>query len=372
MYELVKTKNFIEFKNGKSIKPGGEGIYPVYGANGIIGMSNEYREGNSVIIGRVGAYCGSVQFCKGHYWASDNTIVACPKDNNTDVVFLYYSLKNANLNRWAGGAAQPLMTQTAIKQIKLPHPDIDIQRKVSSILSAYDDLIELNERRIKILEEMARLIYKEWFVKFRFPGYKKVKMIESELGMIPERWEVRRLSEVMDFTKGFEPGSKNYSEKELQNSIKFIRVGNLNNLSKDFVYIEKNMSKIESKQSDILISLDGTIGKVDYGIRGAIASGIRKCFSKMGKMYQYQLLKSAPMQGFLRGVSSGGTVLAHAGNHIKNYLLVISKDLQLETKYSKSCDPLFEQCANLKRQNVNLRQTGDMLLPRLISGKIEV
>lgn len=82
MYKLDKAGNFIEFKNGKSIKPGGAGAYPVYGANGIIGMSDEWKEQNSVIIGRVGAYCGTVQFCRERYWASDNTIVACPKDDD--------------------------------------------------------------------------------------------------------------------------------------------------------------------------------------------------------------------------------------------------------------------------------------------------
>ena len=217
MYKLDKARNFIKFKNGKSIKPGGKGIYPIYGANGIIGMSDEYREENSVIIGRVGAYCGSVQFCRGRYWASDNTIVASPKDNDTDVVFLYYVLKNANLNRWAGGAAQPLMTQTVIKEIELPHPDISIQQKIASILSAYDDLIENNTRRIQILEEMAQLIYREWFVNFRFPGHEKVRFVNSELGKIPEGWEVVQLGEVLEsIESGSRPkGGIDSSEREV-------------------------------------------------------------------------------------------------------------------------------------------------------------
>ncbi|HOL62483.1 MAG TPA: restriction endonuclease subunit S, partial [Elusimicrobiales bacterium] len=190
MYRLKKAESFIEFKNGKSIKPEKDGVYPIYGANGVIGMSSKYREENSVVIGRVGAYCGSVQFCKGKYWASDNTIVAYPKNSDTYIVFLYYLLKNSNLSRWAGGSAQPLITQTLIRQIELHYTNINNQHKIASILSAYDDLIENNTKRIKILEQMADAIYKEWFIKFRFPGYEKVKFVNSELGKIPEGWEV--------------------------------------------------------------------------------------------------------------------------------------------------------------------------------------
>ena len=185
----------IIFSNGKSIKPGGEGTYPVYGSNGIIGYCDQPRENNGVIIGRVGAYCGSVAYCPGRFWASDNTIVAYTKNDGDDIRFLYYLLKDLNLNRWAGGAAQPLLTQTVLNHVEAVSPLASIQHKIAAILFAYDELIENNLRRIKILEEMAQSIYREWFVKFRFLGHQKIKMVDSALGKIPEGWEVSTVND---------------------------------------------------------------------------------------------------------------------------------------------------------------------------------
>jgi type I restriction enzyme S subunit len=172
--KYTQLQNVVTFKNGKSIKPNGIGEYPVYGSNGIIGGSDVYSEENAIIIGRVGAYCGSIAYQPNRFWASDNTIVAYPRNGDSNIVFLSYLLTEMNLHRWAGGAAQPLLTQSVLNQIEAPIPPLQTQRKIAAILSAYDDLIENNLRRIKILEEMAQNLYREWFVKFRFPGYEKV------------------------------------------------------------------------------------------------------------------------------------------------------------------------------------------------------
>ncbi|WP_419611651.1 restriction endonuclease subunit S, partial [Thiolapillus sp.] len=125
-YSVKPLGDVLRFKNGKSIKPETEGEFPAYGSNGLIGGSPEYREENTIILGRVGAYCGSVAFCPGKFWASDNTIVAYPKDDAFDIRFLSYLLRDLNLNRWAGGAAQPLLTQTVLKQIEAPVPELRV------------------------------------------------------------------------------------------------------------------------------------------------------------------------------------------------------------------------------------------------------
>ena len=192
----------LQFLNGKAIKPDDTGKYPVYGSNGIIGHSDEYKYKNALIIGRVGAYCGSVKYSKTNFWASDNTIVATPKKKSYDIQYLYYLLKDLNLNIHAGGAAQPLLTQTTLKQVSAKVPLPPAQRKIAAILGAYDDLIENNTRRIRILEEMAQALYREWFVNFRFPGHEDVLMVESELGLVPEGWEVKKLADVIELAYG--------------------------------------------------------------------------------------------------------------------------------------------------------------------------
>jgi len=337
-YRLDKAGNFIKFKNGKSIKPGGTGIYPVYGSNGIIGMSDEYREENSVIIGRVGAYCGSVQFCRGRYWASDNTIVASPKDNDTDVVFLYYVLKNANLNRWSGGAAQPLMTQTVIKEIELPHPDISIQRKIASILSAYDDLIENNTRRIQILEEIAQLIYQEWFVNFRFPGHEKVKFVNSELGKIPEGWEVKPLEDIADLYRG-----KSYRSSDLQGN-NYLPFFNLKNIQKGggFRYEGTKLfsGKFSEEQTthtgDILIAVTDMTQERNVVARVARVPKLKFDFGvfsmdlvriepkgDISKDWLYCLLRYSTFSDEVKEYANGVNVLHLSPDRIKEYRVLV-------------------------------------------------
>ena len=117
LFKSTLLGDVLKFFNGKSIKPGGDGEYPVYGSNGLIGQSDEYTHQNGLIIGRVGAYCGAIKYCKAHFWASDNTIVGQPKDTSFDIRYIYYLLKDLSLNHYAGGSAQPLLTQTVLRQV---------------------------------------------------------------------------------------------------------------------------------------------------------------------------------------------------------------------------------------------------------------
>ncbi len=217
-FALLPLGNVLIFRNGKSIKPGGAGEFPIYGSNGVIGGSDEYTEENGVILGRVGAYCGSVAYQRGKFWASDNTIVVYPKSQDQDVHFLSYLLRHLNLNHWAGGAAQPLLTQTVLKKITAPIPHLHIQRKISAILRAYDDLIENNMRRIKILEEMTQNLYHEWFVKFRFPGYENCQFVNSQLGSIPNDWEIVQLRDVANVNRA------SIQPKNAPNKIQYIDI----------------------------------------------------------------------------------------------------------------------------------------------------
>lgn len=146
-WEITQLNNFIILSNGKSIKPGGNGQYIVYGSNGIIGGSDEYNYENGIIIGRVGAYCGSIKYCRKRFWASDNTIVALPKKDSPDLPFIFHLLLEMELNKYAGGAAQPLLTQTTLKKLQIVVPPDDIRRK-------YDSFVE------NLLAQLDNLTYK--------------------------------------------------------------------------------------------------------------------------------------------------------------------------------------------------------------------
>lgn len=136
------------------------------------------------------------------------------------------SLIRETLSAYGGGTNISNLNQGILKQLKVPLPPIPIQRKIAAILSAYDDLIENNTRRIRILEEMAQAIYREWFVHFRFPGHEGVRMVESELGLIPEGWEVCLLKSIAEINtesikQGNEPGEIGYIDDDFEKLLIF-------------------------------------------------------------------------------------------------------------------------------------------------------
>lgn len=381
MYRLKKAESFIEFKNGKSIKPEKDGVYPIYGANGVIGMSSKYREENSVVIGRVGAYCGSVQFCKGKYWASDNTIVAYPKNSDTYIVFLYYLLKNSNLSRWAGGSAQPLITQTLIRQIELHYTNINNQHKIASILSAYDDLIENNTKRIKILEQMADAIYKEWFIKFRFPGYEKVKFVNSELGKIPEGWEVKTFLEVSHLrliNENILPyqGTKKYFATADVEGIDFVKDG--------IEYSYHNKPSRAQKQPvlnsvwfarmkdtyKVLLFSSPNLDLVDSIMLSSGFVGF-EALSEKWLSFLFISIKSQEFHKQKDIFCTGATQMSLTNEGLARIKWLFPKENIIE-EYDKLVRPIINSILVYQKQNKILRQTRDILLPKLISGELDV
>lgn len=136
-------KEIIEFKNGKK-KPSSKGSIPIYGGNGILGYTNQSNQnGESLIIGRVGAYCGCVYSHYGKCWISDNAIVGNVIDGN-DFYYCYYLLKRLNLNSRHVGSGQPLMTQKILNNIEINICDYETQRKIGKILKNIDDKIRIN------------------------------------------------------------------------------------------------------------------------------------------------------------------------------------------------------------------------------------
>ena len=137
-----------------------------------------------------------------------------PTNLNPDYLFSFLrsDLFRNQVESFVIGSAQPNFGPSHLKMMEIPVPPLPTQRKITAALSVYDDLIENNTRRIKILEEMASTIYREWFVEFRFPGHEQVEMVESQLGLIPQGWEVKQLGEMCHVIMGLSPKSEFYNE----------------------------------------------------------------------------------------------------------------------------------------------------------------
>ena len=172
----------LKFSNGKTSPDRTDtGVYPVYGANGIIGYSSEYNsDENTIIIGRVGSYCGSVHFSDKKCWVTDNAISARSM-NLKESIFWFYYLKSLNLNSMRVGSGQPLLNQTILKSISLP--DLNINKiKVGEILLSFDQKIDLNTQINQTLEQIAQALFKSWFVDFD-PVRAKVQALSDGLSL---------------------------------------------------------------------------------------------------------------------------------------------------------------------------------------------
>ena len=142
-WDKKKLETIIQFKNGKK-RPNSSGTIPVYGGNGILGYTNESNYKDCIIVGRVGAYCGSVYYEPFECWISDNAIAGQPK-NDTDISYAYYLLSSLQLNRRHIGTGQPLLTQSILNGIECLIPDKETQKKISGFLGTIDQKIYLNE-----------------------------------------------------------------------------------------------------------------------------------------------------------------------------------------------------------------------------------
>ena len=143
-----------------------------------------------------------------------NSIVV--NETEHDPFFVYHLLTTLRdeLKAHAGGAATPIINKTSFSEIRISVPPLPAQRRIASILSAYDDLIENNLRRVKILEEMARALYREWFVEFKFPGHAKVRRVASEVGLIPDGWEAVSFDTLLVSMTGGDWGAEQATETE--------------------------------------------------------------------------------------------------------------------------------------------------------------
>lgn len=288
--------------------------------------------------------------------------------------FVYYLLK-ANLpliESYGTGTTYRAVNKDHVINLPFRAPPVPIQRKIAAILSAYDNLIENNLRRIKILEEMAQLIYREWFLNFRFPGHEKVRMVDSELGRIPEGWEVKHLFDAVEVTYGYPFQSRLFSTAPIGKPV--VRIRDIpKNYSETFTSEVPQNAKYNVKNGHILVGMDGDfhMGKWAGGdayLNQRVAR-FRPVPTEVSQYFVFLALRK-PIQHLNASIT--GTTVCHLGDmHLKKVHLVIP-DTRLLSKIKPMFDDLYELETELIIKNTNLRQTGDLLLPKLISGELDV
>jgi len=302
-------------------------------------------------------------------------------DRVLDPTYLYYFLGQPIVVGWianqAIGATMPNLNTGILRSVAIRYPRLPVQRRIASILSAYDDLIENNTRRIKILEEMAQMIYREWFVNFRFPGHEKVRMRESELGPIPKGWTVVGFDEISDILSG---GTPKTTEPAYWNGpIPFF--GPTDAPDSDYVIgttksiTELGLGKCNSKlypAETVFITARGTVGKV--ALPACSMAMNQSCYALRGKpginqLALFLITKDCARQ--LKQKSHGAVFDTITVETFQKLRLVRPTDTLL-SRLESTARPMFGLVLNLLRSNATLRTTRDLLLPKLISGEIPV
>lgn len=184
-----------------------KGPFPYYGAQGVIDYIDDYIfDGRYILVPEDGENLRSrklpiAYFAEGRFWVNNHAHIIKSKPGTAEDRFIQSALEAAHIGTWVTGAAQPKLSQANLKKIPLLVPDIEEQRTIGAVLDAMDDLIENNRRRVAVLEEMARAIYREWFVKFRYPGHEDVPFVDSALGPIPEGWSTGIIDDIVTVSK---------------------------------------------------------------------------------------------------------------------------------------------------------------------------
>lgn len=291
-----------------------------------------------------------------------------------DSIFLHYYLNQNEVVNWiynhAIGATMPNLNTSIIRSIPIKYPTIDIQKKIANILWTYDELIRKNDCRIQILENISESIYRDWFVLYNYPK----NQISNKRALIPDHkyWKEYLLKDLVTFEKGIEPGSKNYLEEPENDTVPFLRVGNLGDRSEK-IFVNRKLARNKFLQkSDIALTLDGTVGRVKMGLEGCYSTGIRKVTIKkatsLNRSFLYYLLKSENIQSVIKAHARGTTIL-HASSAI-DYMRVILPPQSLLELFDEKISSMLCMVQNLTDQNSLLRKVRDLLTSKLISGQI--
>ena len=298
-------------------------------------------------------------------------------DNNIDKGFMYWYLKQSYIksyiNTLASGAAQPDLNHDAFKSVPFFYPESLIEQKsIVNILDSYEKLIENNNRRIAILEEMAQKLYLEWFVKFRFPGHEDINMVESELGLIPEEWEIVVLGSLVDYLRESIP------KGTLDEPIPYMGLEHLPRksiaLSSWKMETEIGSTKLKFKKGDILF---GKIRPYFHKVGVAQIDGVcsSDTFVLRPKTHFYALsVNIASSDDFVAHSvqTSQGTKMPRANWDVLKEYKVALAPIDILDKFDEILRPMIDSIANLSAKNRNLKGQRDLLLPKLISGKINV
>ena len=371
--------NVLEVKYGKDHKKLADGQYPVYGSGGLMRyVDSKLYDGPSILIPRKGTL-NNIMFVESPFWTVDTMFWSIINTDKVDPKFLFYSICKRDFASMNVGSAVPSMTVNILNDIQISYPkNIEDQRRIASILSSLDRKIELNNKINADLEEMAQAIFKNWFVDFE--PFKDGKFVDSELGMIPEGWKVGRADDFYQINIGKTPPRKEHKWFSTNPADKiWVSIANMGNsgifISDSSEYLTQEAVDshiiIMVPRNTILLSFKLTVGRVaiadkELTTNEAIARFILSDDKYMEYLYLY--LKKFDYNS-LGSTSSIATAVN--SKTIKGMQMLQPSDKVIDA-FHIQVNPIFEKIRSLTKENSRLSTLRDTLLPRLMSGELEI
>jgi type I restriction enzyme S subunit len=351
-----------------------EGSVPVISSSGVTSSHNEARAtGPGVVIGRKGTL-GSVHYSHVDYWPHDTTLWS--KDfRGNNPRFVYFYLHTINFKRFDVGNSNPTLNRNHIHKLPTLIPPSDTQKRIADILSAYDDLIENNRRRMALLEDAARRLYREWFVRLRFPGHEHTTIT----GGVPDGWVRKSLEEVADFRLG-KMLDQNKNKGELMPYLANVNVRwgaiDLDNL-REMRFEDDELDTVGLRYGDIVMCEGGEPGRCALWKKQLPRMMIQKAIHRIrahpevSYLFLYYCLRHKGESGQLAPLFTGATI-----KHLpREKLALVQVDIPpvpLTALFADQVDFLERQITLLEGANKRASQARDLLLPRLMSGEIAV
>lgn len=354
----VSTENLLKERAGKTI------------ADTIPEQANlcEYNKG-CTLISNIRPYFKKIWFANTRGGCSNDVLVYKPNNGINDK-WLYYLLSQDSFFNFVmsgtKGTKMPRGDKSQIMKFPVALPPLDEQRKIAGILSALDDKIELNNKINRNLEAQAQAIFKSWFIDFE--PFKNGKFIDSELGKIPEDWKVVLLSNIANFEKGKKP--KTIFENGNDGVIPYLTIEALSGGNVTYCETEK---MVLAKENEILLVMDGaSSGTLFYGMEGAVASTIAKLNSSDISLQEIIFEFISYRQEDLKSHNTGSAIPHLDKTYLLSYKMVIPSDKTLLLKVSFWLKTLRAKIIQNKKESQRLAQLRDTLLPKLMSGEIDV
>jgi type I restriction enzyme S subunit len=344
---------------------------------GLNNSAAKYIPANSIVVAMYGVTAGKCAITKIPLTTNQACCNLIINEHKADYKYVFYYIRTQSeiLNNLATGGAQQNLNSLTIKKFKIPLPSIPIQKRIADILSTYDDLIENNNERIALLEKAAQALYKEWFVRFRFPGHETARFVNG----LPEGWTRRKINEFYNTCSGGTP-SRSKSEYYENGVYPWVKTGEIRDSividAEEYITenaIRNSSAKLLPAKSVVMAMYAVNIGMLAYFDQEMACNQACCVFSDKrnfpSRHYLFQYLLSIRDYFLLIGFGAAQQNLSQ--DLIKNVKILMPTD-ELVMAFEKKVDDCYASIRILMMCNQNLAKQRDLLLPRLMSGKLEV